>query len=165
MNNGQRIIPYIGSGFTLHPGFLPSWQACLLALLQAKKTQLGQQRMDEIAELLKLHDYETAQTALVAALGQQTFVDHITQTFTRSEYELPKLLQDKLKSFYQTFTGPWITTNIDQCLEKGHPYGGEGLAKVVGYQDPQFAVSLAALDNRNLWFKLNGDIDDPLSFY
>ena len=145
------VIPFVGAGLSMPLGF-PGWSNFLLA--QAEKAGIT----DKIVARLDAGEYEEAAQELLVAREHRAFNDAIKNTF--GSHRLPKgELKGAVSWLPRLTTGPVITTNFDQVLEKAFDQAGASFVKIVWGVKADLATE-ALQQNRRFLLKVHGDAED-----
>lgn len=104
----ERVVPFVGSGMS-KPSGMPMWREFLERVqLDSKMTA------QNLKELLDTGDYETAASALKAALPQRLFDEKLQNTFRARSFDQ---ISGPIKVLPYLFGFTVITTNYDNIIE------------------------------------------------
>ena len=160
----NKLIPYVGAGFSIHDDACPGWGQFLNDLCEANLAVLKPKQVKKFKQYFDDYDYESALALLVEVIGKPQFHRQVESKFAKPcDWVKPAEFVIKFSLFHQVFKGPWFTTNLDRFIEDSYPKSAADLTVVRGCKDDGFTDALNRGDLTGYLFKLHGDAKSPQS--
>lgn len=146
------VVPLLGAGFSAT--VYPSWSKLLIEMAQPFPNCKR-----EVEESVESGSFERAASLLCEEMGEFEFLRKLHGTFGRHTLsQAIARISSERKTIPQIFTGPLMTTNVDQMIEEIYARDLPVLCPHTPYQQPQAERALQS--STPILFKLHGDIED-----